>query len=149
MPPSKHYNKRQHTATHYHTLQRNSDALQHTSRYREKHRSTVPPSIHCNTLHYTATHCITHQDTGRNIGVLCLLQHTSTCCITLQHTATHCNIHQDTGRNIGVSCLLVNGVIDKQRLQSCESVCFSVLQYVAVCCSVLQCVAVCCNYRHG
>ena len=96
-------------ATHCNTLQRNSNALQHTSRYREEHRGIVSHSTHCNTLHYTATHC---------------------------------NTHQDTGRNIGVSCLLVNGVIDKQRLQSCESVCFSVLQCIAVYCSVLQCVAI-------
>ena len=47
---------------------------------------------------------------------------TATHCNTLQHTATQYNTHQNTGRNIGVSCLLVNGVIDKQRLQSWESV---------------------------
>jgi len=56
----------------------------------------------------------------------------STHCNTPQHSATQYNTHQNTGRNIGVSCLLVNGVIDKQRFQSWEEVCCSVLQCVAV-----------------
>jgi len=71
------FEKRQHAATHYNTLQRTAthgNTLQHTATHCTTLQHTATPG---NTLQHTATHCDT-------------LQHAATRCNTLQHTTTHC-----------------------------------------------------------
>jgi len=88
-------------------------------------------------------------------------QHTATHCNTLQHSYCSSDTHvmscthasHEPKFAVAVCCSVLQCVAvcseshasQEQVISKCNSVCCSVLQYVAVCCSVLQCVAVCCS----
>ena len=94
LPPEKHCNTLQHTATH--RIPSFSPLSPKKRLYRERPWHLC--ATHCNTRQHTATHgntrqhTATHGNTRQHTATYCnTLQHTASYCNTLQHTATHCN----------------------------------------------------------